>query len=434
MSKPNLGQREAAIQIIRKLVDAGHIAYFAGGCVRDQLLGLTPKDYDIATDAHPKAVQTIFPHAQLVGESFGVCLVRSYGHSIEVATFRKEWGYTDGRHPEAVEFTNAEQDAARRDFTINGLFADPLAPPLAKRSPQADHIIDYVNGRADLEAKLIRAVGHADERFAEDYLRMLRAVRFAARLGFSIEEKTARAIRLTAKYLGQISRERIGAEVAAMFEQPAAQRLAAVRLMNDLKLDAAVLNEPSLDAEPGILARLPEDASYATALLAWMLDRHLPASQTTAALPTLVHFIHQHGESLAHRWRRALCLSNQHRDQLRDIQRLIVEACDWPDLTIAKRKRLLAHTMWPETDKLIEALAIAELRDPIRAEADALIQDGVAPLPLLTGQDLIDLGHKPCREFGQWLDQTYDAQLENRVQTRDEALAFVQHLIETKDA
>lgn len=429
MSSLELGPRDAAIQIIRKLTDAGHIAYFAGGCVRDQLLGLKPKDYDIATDATPDAVTKIFPHAQHVGEAFGVCLVRSYGHSIEVATFRKEWGYTDGRHPEQVVFTDAYEDAQRRDFTINGLFADPLAAPPRDRSPKADVIIDYVNGQADLEAGLVRAVGQADERFAEDYLRMLRAVRFAARLGFEIEGKTARAIRLTAKYLGQISRERIGAEVGWMFAQSPTKRTAAVRLMQQLKLDAAVLNESSMDIEPQVFARLDEDAAYATMLAAWMIDRHLHVETYPNRLRALVHFITQQAEPMIQRWRRALCLSNHHRDLLRGIMHWVQEAATWPELTVARRKRLLAHEAWQESRRLIEALAISDLLEPIERDADALTADGLNPEPLISGQDLIDLGLKPAPHFGRLLDDCYDAQLENRVTSREDALAYIQTML-----
>ena len=166
---------EAATHIARTLQEAGHVAYFAGGCVRDMLLGLTPKDYDVATDAPPDRVAAIFPRTQFVGEAFGVTLVRHHGQAIEVATFRKEWGYTDGRRPTQIQFTSAQEHALRRDFTINGLFHNPFA-----HSPDQS-IIDYVGGVADLNAGVLRAIGNADDRFAEDYLRMLRAVRFAAR-------------------------------------------------------------------------------------------------------------------------------------------------------------------------------------------------------------------------------------------------------------
>src|SRR5687767_11901220 len=184
--------RDAAVHVLQKLVDSGHVAYFAGGCVRDRLMGLEPTDYDIATSARPEQVAVIFPHVQTVGESFGVMLVRiQKRHVIQVATFRTEGSYSDGRRPDSVEFSDAQHDAVRRDFAINGLFENPLT----------GEIIDYVGGRADIDAKLIRAIGDPFARIREDRLRMLRAIRFAARFRFDIESETADAIRASAAEL-----------------------------------------------------------------------------------------------------------------------------------------------------------------------------------------------------------------------------------------
>ena len=194
MAHPVTNARLAAVQLIAQLRQRGHVAYLAGGCVRDALMGNTPKDYDVATDATPEQVQAIFPKSAAVGAAFGVVIVYTSAPKgqdrfvTEVATFRAEGAYSDGRRPDEVRFTNAEEDASRRDFTINGLFAEPdLEQP---DNPRADRIIDNVGGRADLEAGMLRAIGDPGERFGEDYLRMLRAVRFAARLGFEIEPKT----------------------------------------------------------------------------------------------------------------------------------------------------------------------------------------------------------------------------------------------------
>ncbi len=204
--RPDQSARDDATAVVRRLRDAGHVAYFAGGCVRDTLLGHTPKDYDVATDAPPQRVRQLFHNTQAVGAAFGVILVRLGRSTIEVATFRTDGTYTDGRRPDTVTFATAEEDAKRRDFTINGLFLDPL---------DGDRVIDYVGGRADLDAKLIRAIGNPDERFAEDHLRLLRAVRFAARLGFEIEPTTADAIRRTPR-AARISPERIAEELRRM--------------------------------------------------------------------------------------------------------------------------------------------------------------------------------------------------------------------------
>ena len=251
--------REGALAVVRALREAGHVAYFAGGCVRDQIMGNAPSDYDVATDAPPDRVSELFPKARLVGQAFGVVMVRKHRAWIEVATFRKDIGIADHRHPEHVEFTDAEHDAQRRDFTINGLFYDPVD----------DAVIDYVGGRADIESGRIRAIGDPEQRFAEDYLRMLRAVRFAARFGFAIEPATADAVRQHAGHLAAISRERVHDEVAAMLANP--NREAAMRLLADLSLDAPALNEPRVDRELTLLGSLPRDADVpmGSALSAW---------------------------------------------------------------------------------------------------------------------------------------------------------------------
>ncbi|MEI8197059.1 MAG: CCA tRNA nucleotidyltransferase, partial [Phycisphaerae bacterium] len=207
---------EFATTIVRRLQQAGHTAYFAGGCVRDQLLGRTPADFDVATSAHPEQVMTLFGRAQQVGVSFGVVLVRQKHQTVEVATFRTDGQYSDGRRPDNVQFTTAEVDAQRRDFTCNGLFFDPIAHQLH----------DFVGGQADIQARILRAIGRPEQRFAEDYLRMLRAPRFAAKLGFEIEPVTLQAIRIGAPNIRLISKERIGEELRMMLAHPARVRAA----------------------------------------------------------------------------------------------------------------------------------------------------------------------------------------------------------------
>jgi tRNA nucleotidyltransferase/poly(A) polymerase len=399
--------RDAAISIVRTLAAAGHTAYLAGGCVRDRLLGIEPKDYDVATDATPDIVRSLLRGARLVGESFGVVMapvkVQGQRRYIEVATFRREWGYTDGRRPDHVEFTTAEQDAQRRDFTVNGLFENPLAD---------DAIIDHVGGVADLQAKLIRAIGDPADRFGEDFLRMLRAVRFAARLGFDIEPDTARAIRRHARYLSQISRERIGQEVQWMMLGPSPCR--AAELMQQLHLDAATLNEDRADPPlPTLLAlgRRP----YATLLAGWMLDRH--AGKHEGELT-----------DVARRWRRALCLSNDEYAALKATLELSVCLREWSAMSVAGRKRLLAHV------HAGEGLALFEVRNPasetarVLREAAALQAEGVAPEPWVSGDDLIALGRSPGPQFKRWLDEVYDAQLEGRVPDRDAAMVLLRRI------
>ena len=201
---------KAARKVIACLRENGHIAYFAGGCVRDMVRGLTPKDYDIVTDARPEAVQTLFERTFAVGAHFGVIVVLENSFQFEVATFRSDDAYIDGRHPSAVHFSSPEEDAQRRDFTINGMFYDPVA----------EQVIDLVGGQADITAKLVRAIGEPAKRFAEDRLRMLRAVRFATALDYQIDNQTWEALVANAPSINQISAERIRDELVRIFLSP----------------------------------------------------------------------------------------------------------------------------------------------------------------------------------------------------------------------
>ncbi|MFM7052091.1 MAG: CCA tRNA nucleotidyltransferase, partial [Planctomycetota bacterium] len=226
--RPPLPLRVAAEEVAARLSAAGHEALFAGGCVRDELMGLEPKDFDIATSATPAEILQVFPRARDVGEAFGVMLVRHGGRQFEVATFRKDGPYLDGRRPSEVVFSGRDEDAARRDFTINGMFRDPASGAL----------LGCLQGEADIRDRLVRAIGDAHARIAEDRLRMLRAVRFASRFGFEIEMGTAAAIRQHAGELLSVSAERVGDETRRMLSHPARARAAS--LIEDLGLDHAV--------------------------------------------------------------------------------------------------------------------------------------------------------------------------------------------------
>jgi poly(A) polymerase len=408
---------DAAIKIISILKDAGYDAYLAGGCVRDRLLGKEPKDFDVATSAKPRELADIFHNTQLVGEAFGVVLVRLMGCHIEVATFRTEWGYTDGRRPDGVSFTDAEHDAQRRDFTINGLFEDPLE----------NKIIDYVGGQEDLKDGIIRAIGDPDRRFNEDYLRLLRAIRFAARMDFEIETRTARAIRNHARYLGQISRERIGIEVDLMFagSVPAKQRKLAAKLIQDLHLDGPTLNEDHRDVKLPTLGALPDhdDVDAATCLAAWMLDRH---ARHGVDLPA---FMSQGFERTMTQWRNAMSMSNEQRDAIVNTLRVTAKLMQWDDLTIAGKKRLLAQSRFAQGRILFEAMIevqiVRAIADELKVDVPRMMAEGVNPEPWVGGSDLIELGLKPGPEFGEWLDQAYDAQLDGTVCDRQQALAWI---------
>jgi len=392
--------RLAAVEIVRTLAGAGFEAYFAGGCVRDKLMGIEPDDYDVATNAKPDEVRGLFRRTQHVGESFGVVLVSLQGRRIEVATFRTDGVYRDGRHPDGVTFSDAQHDARRRDFTINGLFENPLT----------DEVIDYVDGQADLEAKVIRAIGDPRARLHEDRLRMLRAVRFAARFAFTIDKQTAEAIRAAAGDLHGVSRERIAQEVKRMLADR--NRGAAAKMLQDLRLDAAILGEPNLTVAPTRLGRLPDSAPYATALAAWLLDRHIGEDSGLG--------------DRARRWAGQLMLSNAQKQAMTavlDIHEVLRGT--WPELGVARQKRLAS------TQAFVEAMAILQTIDPqsfteIRSRVLTLAETQLQPAPLIDGNDLVARGLTPGPAFKRVLDAVYDAQLEGSVQDKEAALALAQ--------
>ncbi len=404
--------------MVQRLREAGHVAYFAGGCVRDALLGLHAKDYDIATSAAPEAVRKLFPRSRYVGEAFGVVLVESASGPVEVATFRIEWGYADGRRPSHVAFTDARHDAMRRDFTVNGLFEDPLTDDDSQR------IIDHVGGVRDLNRRVLRAIGRPEERFAEDYLRMLRAVRFAARLAFRVERRTAMAIQQHAPKLEGISRERIGAELRRMLAEPSGPRAAhAARLMQKLRLDAPTLREDHCLRRPATLARLDVDADFPTALAAWMLDRHLTRRNPDA----LASFASGAARHIVRRWRTALCLSNDQTTALAGTLDTAARLTRWGGLPVAQRKRALAHARYESATQLLRALSgrFRRLTATLDRDAPPLLAQGVAPMPLVTGDDLVAMGRRPSPAFAKWLTQAYDEQLEGRLVTKEQALDWV---------
>src|SRR5262245_9402268 len=222
---------DAAIEIVFELRTHGHEAYFVGGCVRDMVMEIEPADYDIATSAHPEEITRIFPRTETIGAQFGVVLVIKRGHPFEVATFRSDEAYIDGRHPSGVVFTDSKQDVLRRDFTINGLLYDPLT----------HQVIDYVNGRADIDAKIVRAIGDPHARFEEDKLRILRAIRFGARLGYTIEQETWNAVRAMAPKIHQVSSERVRDELTRILMEGQAAR--GMRMVHESGLRAEIVPE-----------------------------------------------------------------------------------------------------------------------------------------------------------------------------------------------
>ena len=413
MSSP----REFATKVVGRLRDAGHVAYFAGGCVRDELLNLHPQDYDIATSATPDEVRPLFKRVNEVGVSFGVMLVREEGPdgaTIEVATFREESGYSDNRRPDEVRCSDAKADAQRRDYTVNALFLDPL--DTSER--EGGSVIDFVGGLDDLAHRRIRAVGDPDARLAEDHLRALRAARLAARLGFTIEPRTAEAIARHSTELAGVSRERIGDELRRMLTHPS--RAAAVDLLERLRLDGPALDTSNDHRPRPSVAGLADIAPFACALAAWEIDR-AHAGPTGFDQSVLEHAL---GDG-PNRLRAALCLSNDERGDFVSILRLVSAiADDWTAHAVATRKRLASRP------RFADALAIVAARDSslaARALADvaalAATPSGLAPTPLITGDDLAALGRTPGPGFKAALDAAYDAQLEDRATTKAQALA-----------
>ncbi|GAB4547397.1 MAG: CCA tRNA nucleotidyltransferase [Phycisphaerales bacterium] len=413
LPRPPGDAREAAVRIVRTLQSMGHVAYFAGGCVRDELLGLAPEDYDVATDATPEIVERTFRKTKPVGKSFGVVLVRDGRIVTEVATFREEGAYSDKRRPDAVRFADASADAHRRDFTINALFLDPLD---AIERP-GGRVIDFVGGLGDLERGVVRAVGDPAERLAEDHLRALRAVRFAARFAMPIEEHTGDAIRAHASELEGVSRERIGDELRRILAHP--NRAGGARLMQALALDAPALHDGARpDAALDALERLPAGADAPLALAAWTVDRlhHDGRAVTTDDVPETVG-----------RLRRALVLANDECERLRDVLAGVPALRDgWDGAAVAQRKRW-GGSGWCDGALGVLGARLSDLEARIRADLDTLANTpgGLAPMPIITGDDLIGAGYEPGPMFGVWLDRVYDAQLEGRIRTREEALSLL---------
>ncbi len=394
--------------VVDTLQKAGFEAYFAGGCVRDELMGLAPQDYDVATSAHPEEVLRHFPKAQKVGVTFGVVLVRRRGAAIEVATFRSDGQYDDGRRPTSVTFSSAQLDAQRRDFTCNGLFCDPIRGT----------ILDFVGGRADIQARCLRAIGDPARRFAEDHLRMLRAIRFAARLNFQIETSTLAAISRHAAALAHISRERIGQEMRMILTHPSRRRAAQLLLATGLlqpvwpwPLEPAHVQAAKLSW----LGGLPEQTGFALALTALLCD----LSST--------HKAHTMPEAMQKLW----VLSTQETADLRFLLSQLPVLQNWKSQRVAVLKRILADSRAQDLLALYragtpDANAIQELEARVRELSAAPL----APDPLVTGDDLIAMGQRPGPKFRAWLEELYNQQLENQFPDRTAALTAARQLVQ----
>jgi poly(A) polymerase len=435
--------REFAEQICSTLRGAGYQAYLVGGCVRDILLGREPADYDVASDAPPDRVEQIFPNSLTVGAQFGVVVViaessQENNLQVEVATFRSDVGYSDGRHPDAVVYAkSAEADIKRRDFTINGLLLDP----------KTNEVFDYVGGRNDLRAGIIRAIGQPEERFREDKLRMLRAVRFAARFGYIIEPETLRAIQKLAPEVVQVSAERLRDELTKLLTEGSARRgfelLDETRLLPQLLPEIArmkgVEQPPQFHPEGDVwihtrmmLEGLQPGCSPA---LAWGVLLHDVGKPPTFAPPSgpngRIRFDRhvEVGTRMAEEICRRLRFSNADTEQIAALVANHLRFKDVPQMKPATLKRFARLDRFDQHLELHRLDCISSHRNLenyefMRRFLAETPQEQVHPARLLTGDDLIRLGLRPGPKFKQILETAEDAQLEGKIATHEEALRW----------
>jgi poly(A) polymerase len=432
--------RELANSICEVLQSEGYQALLVGGCVRDLILGREPADFDVTTDARPEKVMELFPEAVGVGAQFGVVLVPGEGIKVEVATFRSDVGYTDGRHPDSVKYANsAEEDVQRRDFTINGLLM----------RHDSGEVFDYVDGRADLKAGIIRAIGEADRRFQEDKLRMMRAVRFAARFRFEIETATLSAIRRHAGEIDRVSPERLRDELTKLLTEGAARR--GFELLDESGLLGQVLPEiaamkgveqpPQFHPEGDVwihtrlmLERLPQGASPT---LAWGVLLHdvgkpptfKPESETGDRIRFDGHVEVgvQMSEEICNRLRFST-------DETEQIVALVNNHMKFKDVGAMKKSTLKRFVRQSKFEEHMELHRLDCLGSHRHLDAYEFVKKFVAETPpelirparLLTGEDLKEMGYEPGRQFSLILEALEDAQLEGRIESKDEAKQFVE--------
>jgi len=434
---PESIMRASAVHIASRLSDAGHVAWFAGGCVRDRLLGFEPKDYDIATDATPEEVLQVFPRARTVGAHFGVVLVHHKGQDFEIATFREDGEYLDGRRPEGVIFSSPEGDARRRDFTVNGLY----------EKPESGEIVDFVGGRADLEAGILRAIGSPEERFAEDHLRMLRAVRFATRFGFEIDPATWESVRRNSSHLSRISPERIRAEFDKILLGP--ERVRGFDLLVESGLMRSVIPEiydlqgcqqpPEFHPEGDVFTHVRLMLSHARAdaclniLLSVLLhDIAKPATQVWSDEKGRFTF-NGHAEAGAEMAERVLRRLRYPNAVIEAVVASVAHHMKFLDAEQMRRstlRRFMGRDRFEEELELHRLDALGSNGDLSRhsfitSELEAFQNEPVVPAPLLNGRDLIERGFASGPELGQVLDELQTLQLEGELTDREAALEWL---------
>lgn len=426
----------AARSVVERLRAHGFQALYAGGCVRDRLLGVEPHDYDVATDARPEQVEALFPRTVPIGAQFGVILVLEQDEEIQVATFRGDGSYHDGRHPESVRFTDAEGDALRRDFTVNGLFFDPVA----------NEILDYIGGCGDLKSHLLRAIGDPSERFAEDKLRLLRAVRFATTLGFSIDPPTWSAVQQWAPEIHAVSAERIREELIKILVSP--NKLRGFDLLDQSGLLREILPEvealkgceqpPDFHPEGDVfvhtrlmLSLLAPDASLTLVLSVLLHDIGKPATRVIDETGRM-RFNGHEGVSaqMGLRLLQRLRFPNEVIDSVIPAVRLHMSFKDVPRMKTSTLKRMMARSTFDEELELhrVDCLGSHGMLDNhslLIAKREEFSHEPLIPPPLVTGHDLIALGWKPGKQFAEILESVQNRQLDGSLTTRESALAWI---------
>ncbi len=427
-----------ARSIVERLQKAGFRAFYAGGCVRDMLRGVPPHDYDIATDAQPDQVRALFPRTVAVGAQFGVICVLEAGAEFQVASFRSDGVYIDGRRPESVTFSTPEQDAARRDFTVNGLFYDPLTSQL----------IDYVGGHADLAKRILRAIGNPHDRIREDRLRMLRAVRFAALLKFDIERNTWLAIAENAPQIHQVSAERIREELVKIMLSP--ERLRGFDLLDESGLLAQIL--PEIEALKGceqppqfhpegdvfvhtrkMLELLPQEVSLPLVFSVLFHDIGKPPTYSYDDADKRIRFSGHDkvGAEMTERLMTRLRFSRAEIDATVQAVAFHMVFKDVRQMRVSKLKRFMARDRFDDEMELHRvdcSSSHADLSnyDFLKEKKTEFASEPLVPPPLISGQDLIALGLAPGPQFTEVLHAVQSRQLEGALANRDDALAFVQ--------
>ncbi len=440
MKKEIKDKQRMARRLVEILRGGGFEAYFVGGCVRDKLLGRKPEEYDIATSATPDEVIRTFRKTRKIGVKFGVVLVGLGGFWFEVATFRKDIGYSDGRHPDKIEPGTIEEDAQRRDFTINGMYLDPFT----------NEIIDFVGGLADIESRVIRAIGEPEERFSEDHLRMLRAVRFYAQLldyGFKVDEKTVEAIKSQADKISQISTERILEELKKMFE--ASGRAEGLKLANEVGLIDVIFPEikelksksPNVFEEAIQIIKCMEGAVSFEVVLAVLLanigllvsDKVISRNPIRARLPA--GSLSNPSAQLARKIVKRLKCSNEQIRKVVWLVEYLPRILEPERLTLAEVKWMIIGGFWDDVRRILAGMVSSNLiskdkLDKLEDIAKGIDKNSLPPSPLISGDDLKKkFSLPPGPKYKKILDEVYEAQLNEEISSYSQAIEFVSKLL-----